>query len=135
MEVASHVPPTGPGVQMPPVLTSYVGDPSLPPQTTICDPVHTAVFPVLAEGALDVEVASHVPPLGPGVQMPPVSSKPPPQTTICEPVQTAVCWARAEGAPVMEVASHVPPTGPGVQMAPVLAGPHTTICDPVHMAV
>ena len=64
---------------------------SSPPQTIISLPVHTAVGPRRAVGALVVLVAVQLSVLG--LYLPPVFnqlSAPPPQTTIWLPVQTAV---------------------------------------------
>src|SRR5262245_59849187 len=62
-----------------------------PPQTIISLPVHTAVWPPRAEGALVVSVAVQL--SVPGLYLPPVLSleaPPPPQTIISLPVHTAV---------------------------------------------
>jgi len=46
------------GLYLPPVAQKF--EESLPPQTIISVPVHTAVWPPRAEGALDVAVAVQV---------------------------------------------------------------------------
>src|SRR4029453_5661628 len=70
-----------------------------PPQTTISLPLHTAVGPIRAEGALVVLVAVQL--SVPGSYRPPVfklfKKAPPPRRIISLPVHTALCPARAAG--------------------------------------
>ena len=79
------------GLYLPPVL-KYVPAPSVPPQMIISLPVHTAVCPYRAVGALVVLVAVQV--FVRGLYLPPVFVDPPeslpPQTIISLPVHTAV---------------------------------------------
>jgi hypothetical protein len=71
---------------LPPVFNSVV---SIPPQTIISLPVHTAVCLPRPSGALAVLVATQLSVLG--LYRPPVLKElPPPQTIISLPVQTAV---------------------------------------------
>ena len=82
------------GLYLPPVFKLFV--PSNPPHTIILLPVHTAVWPFRAAGALVVLVAIQLSVLG--LYLPPVfkkNSQPPPlnlppQTIISLPVHTAV---------------------------------------------
>src|SRR6266436_2739827 len=71
-----------------------------PPQTIISLPVHTAVGPCRAVGALTRVVAVQLSVLG--LYLPPVLKlllpSNPPQTIISLPVHTAVCSYRAAGA-------------------------------------
>ena len=80
-----------------------------PPHTIISLPVHTAVWPERALGALVVLVAVQLSVLG--LYLPPVLKWLPllfpPQTIISVPVQTAVCKFRAPGALVVLVAVQV----------------------------
>ena len=121
---------------------------SVPPQTIISLPVHTAVCWSRAAGALVVLVAVHVssvqatdglaqyrPPVLKTLPLPSV----PPQTIISLPVLTAVCWSRAAGALVVLVAVQLSVPGlyrPPVFKTPLLpAPPQTIISLPVHTAV
>jgi len=78
------------GLYLPPVLRGVLL--SLPPQTIISLPVHTAVWSNRAVGALSVVVAVQLSVLG--LYRPPVFKTPPcpnpPQTIISLPVQMAV---------------------------------------------
>jgi hypothetical protein len=73
------------GSYLPPVFVTVPL--SIPPQTIISLPVHTAVFWNRAAGALVVLVAAQISVLG--LYLPPVL-KPPPHTIISLPVHTAV---------------------------------------------
>ena len=79
-----------PGLYLPPVLTLRLL--SLPPQTIISLPVHTAVCPVRPEGALVVLMTVQL--SVKGLYLPPVLKyvmrSDPPQTIISLPVHTAV---------------------------------------------
>jgi len=95
------------GLYLPPLLSATA------PQMIISLPVHTAVCPDRADGALIVLVLVQL--SEPGLYLPPLL-KPPPQMIISAPVQTAVWPARAVGAFVMLIAdqlsiigSYVPP--------------------------
>ena len=80
------------GLYLPPVLKVLL--PLDPPHTIISLPVHTAVWPYRAAGALVVLVAVQLPALG--LYLPPVFKGPkplplyPPHTIISLPVQTAL---------------------------------------------
>src|SRR5215468_5023788 len=89
-----------PGLYLPPVLKTWNGEETCPPQTIISLPVHTAVCPPRPSGALVILVAVQLFVLG--LYLPPVlktwNEKPyPPQTIISLPVHTAVA-TRGEGA-------------------------------------
>src|SRR5438128_2246522 len=97
---------------------------SVPPQTIISLPVHTAVWANLPEGALVVLVAvqllmlgSYVAPVLIQLLCPPI----PPQTIISLPVHTAVCWSRASGALVVLVPVQLSVLG--LYLAPLLVPP------------
>src|SRR5205823_4841251 len=105
------------GLYLPPVLKMLL--PLEPPQTIISPPLHTAVWPYRAAGALVVLVAVQLSVLG--LFLPPVLwllplLLIPPQTIISLPVHTTVCQRRASGALVTLVGVHVssvqPPDGP-----------------------
>src|ERR1043166_6170050 len=103
------------GLYLPPVFKLFV--PSNPPHTIILLPVHTAVWPFRAAGALVVLVAIQLSVLG--LYLPPVFKymlpSYPPHTIISLPVHTAVWPDRAAGGLVSVVGVHVssmqPPDG------------------------
>jgi hypothetical protein len=130
---------------LPPVFTK---PPLPPPPHTIISiislPVHTAVCPLRAEGALVVLVAIQLPLLG--LYLPPVLKlleieSVPPQTIISLAVHTAVCPVRADGALVRLVAVQLSVLG--LYLPPVFktsnncapVPPQTIIWLPVHTAV
>jgi len=99
-----------PGLYLPPVFRKL---PFSPPQTIISLPVHTALWPDRALGALVVLVDVQLSVLG--LYLPPVFRLvlvPPPQIIISLPVHTAVWPARALGVLVVLVAVHVSSTHP-----------------------
>src|SRR6185436_10360866 len=116
---------------------------------TIRLPVHTAVCPVRASGALTgvilVQVSfsgSYRPPLEtlPSIPGPDSPSAHPPQTIIKLPVQTAVWQPRGTGACTLVVGVQVSVSGSYrppllVSDPPAVTPPHTTIKLPVHTAV
>ena len=102
------------GLYLPPVLKT--GPKAYPPQTIISLPVHTALCPNRASGALVVLVVA-VQLSAPGLYLPPVlKSVPPgpvvpPQMIISLSVHTAVWRPRASGALVVLVAVQLSVTG------------------------
>src|SRR5262249_40871883 len=134
-EIGSNLPPSQ-------NVSSSSGD--SPPQTTMRDPVHTALWDCRAEGALSDGVGvqafatgSYRPPdarTTRGLQLPC-----PPQPPISLPVQTAVCRRRGSGAPVVGVSVHLFFTGsyrPPLERFPLTPSPpQTIILEPVQTAV
>src|SRR5215469_8788071 len=125
------------GLYLPPVLKTWNGEETYPPQTIITVPLQTAVPPV---GALAVLVGVQLSVVG--LYLPPVFRKPPSalrhQTIISVPVHTAVCRPRLVGALVVLVAIQL--SVPGLYLPPVLGTPvpllpQTIISLPVQMAV
>src|SRR5437667_8545378 len=109
-----------------------------PPQTSMREPVHTAVWLVRAEGAAAVVMGFQVSVAAsyraPVLVKPALALSYPPQTSMCEPVHTA---EPADGAPVTVMAVQV--SVAGSYCAPVLVNPpnppQTSMRDPVHTAM
>jgi hypothetical protein len=114
-----------------------------PPQTIISLPVHTAVLPSRADGALVVLVAVQLSVLG--LYLPPVFSSKmlllnPPQTIISLPLHTPEGLSRAKGALLVLVGVQLSVLGlylaPVSKLPPLLSvPPHMIISVPVHTAV